>query len=104
MSKRKARLTVTVDAALVDAGNRAVKAGRSDSLSGWVNEALIEREAKELRLRGMADAVAAYESEFGEITPQEIAAQQRADEKAARVIRGGQRRPPRSGGRRSKAA
>jgi hypothetical protein len=89
--KRKERLTVTVDAALVDAGNRAVKAGRAESLSRWVNDALAERDAKERRLQAMAEAVAAYEAEFGTITPQELAAQQRADEERSVVVRGRRR-------------
>ena len=50
---RKERMTVTVDAELVEAGNRAVKAGRAPSLSSWVNDALGEREAREQRLRGL---------------------------------------------------
>ena len=62
---RKERVTVTVDAELVEAGNRAVKAGQADSLSSWVNDALAEREVRHRRLRGMADAIAAYESEHG---------------------------------------
>ena len=33
----KERMTVTVDAELVEAGNRAVKAGRVESLSSWIN-------------------------------------------------------------------
>ena len=37
---RKERLTVTVDASLVVAGNQAVAAGRAESLSAWVNLAL----------------------------------------------------------------
>lgn len=41
----------------------------------------------------LADAVADFEREFGEITPQEIAAQQRADRQDATVVRG---RPKRS--------
>ncbi len=86
--KRKDRLTVTVDAELVEAGNRAVKAGRAESLSGWVNAALAEREAKERRLQAMAEAVAPYEAEFGTITAQELAAQQRADEEQAVIVRG----------------
>src|SRR5262245_57190338 len=88
MSKRKERLTVTVDRALIEAGNRAVAAGRVASLSGWVNLALLERAAKEQRLREMAEAIAAYEAEFGAISAEEIAAQQRADQKAATIIRG----------------
>jgi Arc/MetJ-type ribon-helix-helix transcriptional regulator len=96
--KRKERLTVTVDAELVKAGNRAVKAGRAESLSGWVNDALAEREAKERRLQAMAEAIAAYEAEFGPIGPEELAAQQRADEARALVVRGRRRtRTPRGG-------
>jgi len=95
---------VTVDAELVEAGNQAVKAGRADSLSGWVNAALAEREQKERRLRAMAEAVTAYEAEFGTITAQEIAAQQRADERAAVVVRGTRRRGARLTGRRPRAA
>ncbi|HET6279650.1 MAG TPA: hypothetical protein VFH73_01740 [Polyangia bacterium] len=86
--KVKERLTVTVDAELVLAGNRAVKAGRADSLSGWVNDALAEREAHERRLHAMAEAVTAYETEFGSISAEELAAQLRADEKSAVVVRG----------------
>jgi len=88
---RKERLTVTVDANLVEAGNQAVAAGRAESLSGWVNQALAEREAKERRLLAMAAAVAEYESRFGAISAEEIAAQQRADQRAALVVRGPRR-------------
>jgi hypothetical protein len=88
MRKLKERLTVTVDRALVDAANAAVKEGRAASLSGWVSRALEERAAKEHRLRALADAVAAYEMEFGVISAAEIAAQQRADSRGATVVRG----------------
>lgn len=88
MKARKERLTVTVDRALVRAANAAVGAGRAASLSGWVNLALEERVTKERQLRAMADAVKAYESEFGPISAEEIAAQERADQKAAVVVRG----------------
>jgi cell division inhibitor SulA len=91
--QRKERLTVTVDAELVAAGIRAVKSGRADSLSGWVNDALAEREAKERRLHAMGEAVAAYEAMMGPISDEEIAAQRRADRQTAIVVRGrGQRR------------
>ena len=84
----KERLTVTVDPHLVQAGNDAVAEGRVDSLSAWVNLALGERAAKERRLRALSEAVAAYETEFGVITPAETTAQERADRASARVIRG----------------
>jgi hypothetical protein len=104
MSQRKGRLTVTVDAELIVAGARAVKAGRAESLSGWVNDALLEKEAKEHRLQAMAEAVAAYEAEFGVITAEEMAAQRRADEKAAIVVRGHRPQARRARGRGPKAA
>lgn len=88
MSARKVRLTVTVDGPLVQAGQRAVRAGRADSLSAWVNQALAERADVERRRVALAEALAAYEREFGEITEQEIAAQLRQDRKQAVIVRG----------------
>jgi hypothetical protein len=96
--RRKERLTVTVDADLVKAGNQAVASGRADSLSGWVNLALAERKAKEQRLLAMAEAVAEYEARFGEISPEEIAAQQRSDQRTAAVVRGPRRARTRAAG------
>jgi Arc/MetJ-type ribon-helix-helix transcriptional regulator len=83
----KERLTVTVDPHLVRAGAEAVADGRVESVSAWVNLALAERAAKDRRLRALADAVAAYESECGELTTAELAAQARADRLSARVVR-----------------
>jgi hypothetical protein len=100
----KERITVTVDATLVAAGNQAVAAGRAESLSGWVNQALAEREAKERRLQAMAEAVAEYEARFGTITPEEIAAQARADQRAAVVVRGPKRAKGRAARKRGRAA
>lgn len=91
MAARKERLTITVDPALVKAGTEAVAAGRADSLSAWVNLALAERAAKERRLQALGEAIAAYESEFGEISAAELAAQERADRQSARVVRGADR-------------
>ena len=88
MRTLKTRLTVTVDPALVRAGNAAVKAGDADSLSAWVNTALADRAAKERRLRAMGEAIAAYEAEFGTMTAEELATQTRADQQSARVLRG----------------
>jgi Arc/MetJ-type ribon-helix-helix transcriptional regulator len=84
----KERVTVTVDPALVRAANEAVEAGYAESLSAWVNLALADRVAKERRQRAMGEAVAAFEAEFGAITAEELAAQARADRRAARVLRG----------------
>jgi glycerol dehydrogenase-like iron-containing ADH family enzyme len=88
MTPRKERLTVTVDPELVEAGNSAVAAGLADSLSAWVNAALAAKAAQDRKLRALAAAVADYESQFGEITDEEIASQRRADREAAVVIRG----------------
>jgi metal-responsive CopG/Arc/MetJ family transcriptional regulator len=87
----KERVTVTIDSELLKAANRAVSEKRVASLSGWVNLALAERAAKEQRLRALADAVAQYEEEFGQISSAELVAQQRADRRNAVVVR--QRRP-----------
>ena len=85
--RSKERLTVTVDSELIEAANQAVAEGRVASLSGWVNLALAERAAKERRLRTLAEAIAGYEEEFGEITSAELAAQERADRKNATAVR-----------------
>jgi metal-responsive CopG/Arc/MetJ family transcriptional regulator len=84
----KERITVTVDAEILEAGNEAVAQGREESLSAWVNRALAERVAKERRLAAMAAAISAYEAEFGAISEEELAAQARADREAAVVVRG----------------
>ena len=99
MTQRKGRLTVTVDPDLIVAGIKAVTEGRADSLSGWVNEALVERAARDRRLEALAGAIADYETEFGEITDEEMAAIQRADRETAVVVRGRRRRSPDRSGR-----
>jgi hypothetical protein len=96
MTQRKERLTVTVDPELINAGNKAVAEGRADSLSGWVNAALIERAARDRRLEALASAIADYEAEYGEITDEEMIMVERSDRQAAVVVRGRRRRsaPP----------
>lgn len=88
MSARKERLTVTVDPALIEAGNDAVAEGRAESLSAWVNAALAARVAAERRLAALAEAVATYERQFGAISGHELADQARADRASAVVVRG----------------
>ena len=97
-------MTVTVDAALIEEGNRAVNAGEADSLSSWVNDALSERSDRLRRLRGMAATIAAYEREHGVMTDEEMLAQERADQKNAVVVRGRGGRISRPRGGRHKAA
>jgi len=87
----KRRVTITIDPELIEAGHRAVDAGSADSISGWVGDALQDKVRRDRRLTFLAAAVADFEAEFGEITADEIAAQQRADRRDAVVVRGGVR-------------
>lgn len=84
----KSRLTVTVDEEALGAAREAVGKGQAESLSSWVNSALIEKAARERRTAALRAAIAEYEAEHGEITEEEIAAQQRADRANAIVVRG----------------
>jgi hypothetical protein len=88
MTPRKQRLTVTVDPELVEAGKRAVTEGNADSISSWVSTALSEKMRRDQQLADLRAAIADYETEFGEITPEEVAAQHRSDREDARVVRG----------------
>lgn len=102
MTSRKERLTVTVDPELIDAGNKAVAAGRANSLSGWVNAALADRATRDRRLAALAEAVAGYEAEFGEITDDEISAVHHTDRETAVIVRGPLSGPKTRPGRPSK--
>jgi hypothetical protein len=88
MTARKQRLTVTVDPELIEAGQRAVQSGHAESVSGWVSAALEDKVRRDRKLALLAAAVADYEQEFGQITADEILAQQRADRENAVVVRG----------------
>lgn len=101
MAARKQRVTVTVDPELVRAGNRAVADGHADSLSGWVSAALTEKVRQDQKLQHLRAAILEYEAEFGEITTEELVAQQRADREDAVVVRG---RRSSSAGRARRAA
>jgi Arc/MetJ-type ribon-helix-helix transcriptional regulator len=75
-----------VDAHLVAAAEAAVAAGRSGSVSAWVNDALQLKREHDQRLAALGTFVGAYESEYGEITPDEIqAAVRRAHSRAVFV-------------------
>jgi hypothetical protein len=88
MRVRKRRLTVTVDPELVEAATKAVTAGEADSVSAWVSSALSEKIRRDRKLGQLRAAIAAYEAEVGEISVDEILAQQRADREDAVVVRG----------------
>ena len=89
MTARKERLTVTVDPDLIEAGNQAVAAGLAESLSGWVNAALVERTIRDRRLQSLSDAIISYEAKHGQITADEMATQARRDREEAVVVRPG---------------
>lgn len=87
MTRKKHRLTVTLDPELVEAGQRAVESGQAESVSGWVSAALEEKIRRDRKLALLAAAVANYENEFGEISTEEIMAQRRVDRQDATVVR-----------------
>jgi glycerol dehydrogenase-like iron-containing ADH family enzyme len=91
MTTNKERLTVTVDPDLVEAGNQAVAAGLADSLSGWVNAALVDRADRDRKLHSLSEAIGDFEAAYGEITADEMVAQARRDREAALVVRGSKR-------------
>lgn len=88
MRARKERVTVTVDRHLLAVGSAAVAQGNAESLSGWINQAMADRAAKERRLKALADAVALYEADFGAISAEEMEIQARRDRENAIVVRG----------------
>ena len=88
MREPKQRLTITVEPALVEAGQLAVERGEADSMSAWVNDALVDRARLDEKRRLLAAAIADYELEFGEITADEIEAQRRHDREHSTIVRG----------------
>jgi hypothetical protein len=104
MTTRKERLTVTVDPDLIEAGNQAVAAGLAESLSGWVNAALVEQATRDRRLQSLSDAISAFEADHGQITADEMAAQARRDREEAVVIRGSGRTSHAPAGRAGRGA
>jgi Arc/MetJ-type ribon-helix-helix transcriptional regulator len=86
--RTKERLSASVDADLLEAGRRAVTAGRVDNLSTWVNEALRAHMEHERRISALDEFLAAYETEHGEITQREIEEAARSARARAVVIRG----------------
>jgi len=86
-----------VDADLVAVAQEAVAQGRADSVSAWVNEALRLKVAHDRRLRALAEFVAAFEAEHGEITEAEMGEAARRARGRAVVVRGGPR-PAHKGG------
>jgi len=87
VSKTKARLSASVDGDLLAAADAAVAAGRSGSVSAWVNDALRLKREQDERLRALENFVIAYEAEHGPITPEEMQATARHARARAIVVR-----------------
>lgn len=85
----KRRLSVSVDAEMIDAGQRAVAAGKAESVSAWVNAALHRQSEHDRRLRLMGEWIADYEAEHGEITEAEMEQADRDMRARAIVVRDG---------------
>jgi hypothetical protein len=83
----KRRLSATVDAELVEASQAAVAAGRAESVSAWVNDALRLKVELDRRLRALDDFIASYEADHGEITDDEMTAAVRRARERAIVVR-----------------
>jgi hypothetical protein len=84
----KQRLSASVDAELVAAGQAVVSAGHAESVSAWVNGALQAQVARDRKLAAMDAFLRDFEAEHGEITDAEIAAATRDARTRAAVVRG----------------
>ena len=84
----KLRLSASVDADLIEAAENAVAAGRSESVSSWVNEALRLKLAQEQRLQALEAFVSGYEAAHGEITPEDLRLTTRRARARAIAVRG----------------
>jgi Arc/MetJ-type ribon-helix-helix transcriptional regulator len=85
--KGKQRLSASVDAELMRAGQEAVAEGRAESVSAWVNDALRLKADHDQRMRALDAFIAAYEAEHGEITEEEMRAAARRARAGATVVR-----------------
>ena len=84
----KQRLSASVDAELVEAGQTAVAEGRAETLSAWVNDALRLKADHDRRMRALDEFLAAYEAEHGEISEEEMTEAARRARARATVVRG----------------
>jgi Arc/MetJ-type ribon-helix-helix transcriptional regulator len=83
----KRRLSVSVDAKLVEAAEQAVKRGEAPTLSAYVSEGLKRQLENDKRLRAMREAIREYERELGKITAEDIAEAERAMQSRAIHVR-----------------
>ena len=83
---------MTVDEALLEEANTAVRHGRAESVSAWVSEAMAEHHEREQRLVLLGGLINEYEDEHGVITDEELAEQRQLDRDAAATVRRNRRR------------
>ena len=84
----KVRLSASVDAELLDAAEAAAKRGEVETVSAWVNHAMRLKLEHDRRMKGLASFIAAFESEHGEITDEELAWAAREARRRATSVRG----------------
>ncbi len=84
----KQRLSASVDADLIAAAEAAVKRAEAPNLSAWVTAAFRLKLENDRRLQSLAEAVAVYEAEHGEITEPDIEAAVREARRRAIPVRG----------------
>jgi hypothetical protein len=85
--KGKQRLSASVDADLMQAGQEAVAEGRAESMSAWVNDALRLKADHDRRMLALDEFIAAHEAEHGEITEEDIRDAARRARAGATVVR-----------------
>ena len=79
----KRRITITLDTELYLKAQSAVENGSAESVSAWINSAMILKMEKDHRLQVLADLVDDYEKEHGEISADELAEQKASDRHTA---------------------
>ena len=89
---QKRRVTITVDADIVEEATSAVEEGRAASVSAWIGEAMVARQANDRRLEALGELIAEYEAVQGAITDEELAQQAQADRDSAALVRAELRR------------
>ena len=89
---QKGRLSASVDASLLHAAEAAVAAGRSSSMSSWVNDALRLKLEHDRRLVALEHFIREHEAAHGVITKQEMAGAARRARGRAIPIRGRRKR------------
>ncbi|MDQ3092928.1 MAG: hypothetical protein M3R46_14975 [Actinomycetota bacterium] len=83
----KQRLSASVNKVYIEEGRAAVEAGRAESLSAWVNEALRKQAEDEGRLRALDELMTEYQAEHGEFTEEELEENRRDMEARAIKVR-----------------